>query len=99
MWLASAKVVVSHGNLSGDAVAVPTTDPSSRNSTLVTPMLSDAEAETVTFPETVAPLAGLVTGVVGAVVSVGAGQSIGRSCRLMYGSYVRERARGLYMVE
>ena len=52
--------------MSGD----PSATPSSRNCTLVTPMLSLAVAETVTaVPLTVAPATGAVTVTVGGVAS------------------------------
>ena len=43
--------------------------PSARNSTLVTPTLSEARAASATEPVTVAPVAGAVRLTVGAVVS------------------------------
>src|SRR5215212_4378139 len=53
----------------GAVVAVDCSAPSRRNSTFVTPTLSDALAVTFAVPETVAPFAGAVIAVVGAVVS------------------------------
>src|SRR5438128_1534497 len=49
--------------------SVPRLAPSSLNCTPTTPTLSEAVAETVTVPETVAPLAGAVIATVGVVVS------------------------------
>ena len=49
--------------------SAPRFTPSSRNCTPTTPTLSEALAETVTVPVTVAPLAGAVIETVGAVVS------------------------------
>ena len=55
----------------GDAVtAEPTLPPSTVNWTLATATLSDAFADSVTVPETVAPLAGAVMDTVGGVLSV-----------------------------
>jgi hypothetical protein len=51
-------------------VLLATTLPSIRSCIWVTPTLSEAVAVTVTVPETVAPLAGAVTEVVGGVVSM-----------------------------
>ena len=49
--------------------SAPSAAPSSRNCTPTTPTLSLAVAETVTVPETVAPLAGAVIDTVGGVTS------------------------------
>src|SRR5438132_13359933 len=64
-------VVVFHAVVYGAAVSgAPSGPPSRRNCTLVTPMSSEAVAETVTeLPATVAPLAGAVIDTAGAVVS------------------------------
>ena len=53
----------------GEEVTEDLTVPSTRKSTLVTAMLSEAEATTLTVPETVEPEVGDVTEVVGEVVS------------------------------
>ncbi len=65
MLAADASHVVPYGAVA----SVPTSVPSTRNSTWVTPTLSEAVAATGTDPDTVAPLAGEVTDTVGAVVS------------------------------
>ena len=58
----------------GEAVSsAPSDAPSTRNCTPVTPTLSDAEACTVTEPDTVDPLEGEVIAALGAVVSGGGG--------------------------
>ena len=62
--------VVSQAKLYGAAVSsAPRFAPSRRNCTPATPTLSEALADTVTVPVTVAPSAGAVTPTVGAVVS------------------------------
>ena len=53
----------------GAEESVPTSVPSTRNSTLLTPTLSEAVAASATLPETVAPDAGAVIATLGAVVS------------------------------
>jgi hypothetical protein len=51
--------------------------PSTKNSTRVTPDASDAFADIVAFPETIAPLVGDVSKTMGAVVSgVGVGDGV-----------------------
>jgi hypothetical protein len=63
---------VFHATLYGAVVSgEPITLPSTRNVTEATPTLSDAFADTVTVPDTVAPLAGEVMFAVGGVVSDG----------------------------
>src|SRR5262245_35022138 len=57
----------------GDVVSVASRAPSTRNSTRVTPTASEAVADTVTVPLTVAPAVGAVRETVGGVVSVGGG--------------------------
>ena len=52
-----------------DVSAEPMAAPSARNCTLATPTLSEALAETVIVPETVAPEVGAVICTVGGVVS------------------------------
>jgi hypothetical protein len=60
-----------HESEYGDAVtAEPVFVPSTVNRTLATATLSDAFAESVTVPDTVAPLAGAVIDTVGGVLSV-----------------------------
>ena len=67
----SATVVESQTMEYGEVVSsAPTLAPSTLNCTPTTPTLSDALAERVTFPETVAPPAGAVSETVGLVVSV-----------------------------
>jgi hypothetical protein len=61
--------VVFHEYDIGPLVALRASAPSIYNSILTTPTLSDAEAVTVTVPETVAPEAGELIEVVGGVVS------------------------------
>src|SRR2546427_11958971 len=63
-------VVVSHGTEYGAVVSsAPRAAPSSWNWTPTTPTLSEALAETVMLPVTVAPEVGAVMATVGAVVS------------------------------
>src|SRR3989454_4369486 len=65
-----AAVVVSHVTEYGDVVSsAPRLPPSSWNWTPTTPTLSEAVAETVILPVTVAPEVGAVMLTVGAVVS------------------------------
>src|SRR5690349_16402278 len=56
-----------------DMISMPRLAPSTFNWTPTTPTLSDAEAERVTVPETVALAAGVVQVTIGAVVSEGGG--------------------------
>ena len=63
-------VVVFQLHAYGELASVATTAPSSRNSTLVTPTSSVADAVTLAVPDTVAPFAGVVIDVAGAVVSL-----------------------------
>src|SRR5688572_26683673 len=64
----AAAVVVSHAVEYGTVVSsAPTGEPSTKNWTPTTPMLSDALAVTVTVPDTVAPDAGAVIRTDGAV--------------------------------
>ena len=53
----------------GEVVSLVESVPSTQNSTRDTPTLSDADAETLTVPEAVAPFEGLVMEAVGGVVS------------------------------
>jgi len=69
LWAPLANVVVSRVFAYGEVVAVATTIPSIRKSTLVTPTLSEAEADIVIVPDTVAPLVGDVILVLGSVRS------------------------------
>jgi hypothetical protein len=71
-WVPLVVVVVSQITVYGAvATGSPIGFPSRRNCTLVTPTLSEAEAEmVVVVPETVAPLAGAVSETVGGWVSV-----------------------------
>src|SRR5439155_10946804 len=70
VWLPAVAVVVSHGTEYGAVVSsAPRLAPSSWNWIPATPTLSEALAETVTVPETVAPEVGNVMLTVGAVVS------------------------------
>src|SRR2546426_3723834 len=70
MWVPGAAVVVSQLTAYGSVVSsTPRAAPSSWNWTPTTPTLSDALAETVTEPVTVAPEAGEVMATVGATVS------------------------------
>lgn len=70
----SATVVVSHKMLYGLVVfSALRFTPSSKNCTPATPILSLALADTVTVPETIAPLAGAIMATVGGVVSGGGG--------------------------
>src|SRR5688572_11478854 len=62
-------VVVLQLHAYGDVVSVDFSTPSSQNSTLVTPTMSEALAVTLTVPDTVAPFAGAVIDVDGACVS------------------------------
>ena len=55
--------------LYGEVVSVPMVVPLARKVTEVTPTLSDADAETASLPEMVAPSAGALRETVGAVVS------------------------------
>jgi len=57
----------------GEDVAVAVSLLLIQNSTLVTPMLSVALAETVTVPETVTPFVGATIATIGGVVSTGVG--------------------------
>ena len=67
-----AAVVVFHATVNGAAVSsAPSALPSRRNCTPATPTPSDASAETVAVPLSVAPAEGAVTDTVGAVVSGG----------------------------
>src|SRR5262245_26184287 len=59
--------------VSGDAVSVDRTTPSTRNSTRVTPTLSEALAVSVTVPLTVVPAEGAVKDTAGGVASAGGG--------------------------
>jgi hypothetical protein len=61
---------VSRLKLYGEDVSVAFSSPSTYNFTLETPTASLADAETVIVPDTVAPLAGVLIEVVGAVVSL-----------------------------
>ena len=58
-----------YGPACSDATPWPTTTPSMRNSTFVTPVSSEAVAAMSTAPATVAPAVGKVMATVGAVVS------------------------------
>src|SRR3989344_4736688 len=70
VWVPLVAVVVFHAREYGAMVSsAPTFAPSTLNCTPTTPTLSDALAEMVTFPETVAPSAGAVRETVGLVVS------------------------------
>jgi hypothetical protein len=70
VWEPFAIVVVFQEVLWGLVVSsVPRLVPSSRNWTPTTPTLSEAVAETVTVPDTVAPLAGAVIVTVGGLLS------------------------------
>src|SRR5438093_6210998 len=69
-----ATVVVFQETEYGDAVSsAPRLAPSTRNCTPATPILSEAEALTVTVPDTVAPDAGALMLTEGGVVSGGGG--------------------------
>jgi hypothetical protein len=73
VWVPTEAVAVFHATEYGAVVSsAPRLAPSSRNWTPVTPTLSEALAETVIVPETVAPALGEVMLTVGAVVSGGA---------------------------
>src|SRR3989344_6415154 len=70
LWVPLVAVVESQEMEYGAVVSsAPTLAPSTLNCTPVTPTLSDALAEMVTVPETVAPSAGAVRETVGLVVS------------------------------
>src|SRR5213594_2095020 len=74
VWDALVAVVVFHERAYGAVViSAPRLAPSSLNWTPTTPTLSVALAETVSVPDTVAPLAGAVIETVGGVVSDGGG--------------------------
>jgi hypothetical protein len=73
VWVPTEAVAVFHATEYGAVVSsAPRLAPSSRNWTPATPTLSEALAETVIVPETVAPALGEVMLTVGAVVSGGA---------------------------
>src|SRR3989344_6962664 len=70
VWLPLVAVVESHAIEYGVVVSsAPTLAPSTLNCTPTTPTLSDALADRVTVPETVAPSAGAMRETVGLVVS------------------------------
>src|SRR5262249_52483603 len=70
VWLPVGTVVVFPGTEEGEAgSSAPRLAPSSLNWTPTTPTLSEALADTVIVPDTVAPAVGLVRLTVGAVVS------------------------------
>jgi hypothetical protein len=70
VWVPFPAAVVSQGTLYGEVVSsAPRAAPSSRNWTPTTPMLSEAVAETVTVPDTVAPPAGALIATLGALLS------------------------------
>src|SRR2546428_11098575 len=70
VWLPFATVAVFHETEYGEAVSsAPSPTPSSKNCTPTTPMSSDAFAETVIEPETVAPDIGDEIATVGGVMS------------------------------
>src|SRR5262245_60620232 len=72
VWVPLVAVVVSQAVWYGVAVSgAPMVEPSTRNCTTLTLVLSLAVAESVTEPDSVAPLAGAVTLTVGGVVSIG----------------------------
>src|SRR3954463_10980699 len=72
VWVPFARPAVFHDIAYGAAVScAPALTPSITNCTPVTPTSSEAFAEMVVVPETVAPSAGDVTVTVGGVVSVG----------------------------
>src|SRR6059036_790110 len=68
----AAKVVFQETEYGATVSSAPRLTPSSLNWTPTTPTLSEAEAETVIVPATVAPAAGAVIATVGGVVSGGA---------------------------
>ena len=72
----------------------PTTEPSTRSSTLVTATLSAAAATTETEPETVAPAEGLLIEVVGATVSAGGAPVLARANEWIFWSGVRKATWG-----
>ena len=73
--------LVSRFNEYGLELSVPTTTPSTRKSTRVTPTLSEAVAANVTVPDKTALLAGEVKETVGSVVSAGGVTSWIAACR------------------
>ena len=70
VWLPFDRVAVLRLKLNGDVVSVDFSTLSTYNSTFDTPTASEAVADTVMVPETVAPLAGEVIETAGAVVSL-----------------------------
>lgn len=69
-WAALVRVFVSRENVKGEVVSVLLDVPSIRNSTLVTPTLSEAVAVTFVVPEIVEAAIGAVMETVGAVTSL-----------------------------
>jgi hypothetical protein len=74
VWLVAVSVDVSSAKLHRAVVSVPSSEPSTENSTLVMPTPSVARACTWTVPVSEAPLAGDAIATVGRVVSTGAGR-------------------------
>ena len=90
VWVSLPRELVSHGSRNGGVVSTPISAPSTRNSTAITPMLSEAVAAIVVTCETVEEFAGAVIETVGGIES-GSVEATGASMSAWISPWVSAR--------